>query len=165
MRFLTNSLKGREPMLIDPAKAADHAALADKFGFTDVLAQLFGAAPEPYILENGTGVIPVAGVIGKGLSPLEKMMGSADVDAVMAAIDQMTANPSVQRIAFHVSSPGGTVTGVEELANKIRGLKVDDGLHGQRDGFRRLLDRVCCGPRHRGPVGHGRFHRRLHGHP
>ena len=124
MRFLTNSLKGREPMLIDPAKAADHAALADKFGFTDVLAQLFGAAPEPYILENGTGVIPVAGVIGKGLSPLEKMMGSADVDAVMAAIDQMTANPSVQRIAFHVSSPGGTVTGVEELANKIRGLKV-----------------------------------------
>ena len=112
MRFLTNSLKGREPMLIDPAKASDHAALAEKFGFTDMLAQLFGAAPEPYILENGTGVIPIAGVIGKGLSPLEKMMGSADVDAVSEAIDKMVANPSVQRIAFHISSPGGTVTGV-----------------------------------------------------
>jgi len=124
MRFLTNSLKGREPMLIDPAKASDHAALGEKFGFTDMLAQLFGAAPEPYVLENGTGVIPVAGVIGKGLSPLEKMMGSADVDAVSEAIDKMTSNPSVQRIAFHISSPGGTVTGVEELANKIRGLKL-----------------------------------------
>ena len=124
MRFLTNGLKGREPLLIDPTRASDHAALGEKFGFTDMLAQLFGAAPEPYILEDGTGVIPVAGVIGKGLSPLEKMMGSADVDAIMSAIDQMTANPVVKRIAFHVSSPGGTVTGVEELANKIRGLKM-----------------------------------------
>ena len=123
-KFLLNGLKGREPLLIDPAKASDHAAIAEKFGFTDVLAQLFGAAPEPYVLENGTGVIPVAGVIGKGLSPLEKMMGSADIEVISEAIDQMTANPAVQRIAFHVSSPGGTVTGVEELANKIRGLKV-----------------------------------------
>ena len=123
-KFLLNGLKGREPLLIDPAKASDHAALAEKFGFTDMLAQLFGAAPEPYVLENGTGVIPIAGVIGKGLSPLEKMMGSADVDAVSEAIDKMVANPNVQRIAFHVSSPGGTVTGVEELANKVRGLKV-----------------------------------------
>jgi signal peptide peptidase SppA len=124
MRFLTNGLKGREPLLIDPTRASDHAALGDKFGFTDMLAQLFGAAPVPYILENGTGVIPVAGVIGKGLSPLEKMMGSCDMEDVCDAIDQMTANPSVQRIAFHISSPGGTVTGVEELANKVRGLKV-----------------------------------------
>ena len=124
MRFLTNGLKGREPLLIDPTRASDHAALGEKFGFTDMLAQLFGAAPEPYILEDGTGVIPIAGVIGKGLSPLERMMGSTDVDVVMEQIDQMSANPSVQRIAFHVSSPGGTVTGVEELANKVRGLKV-----------------------------------------
>lgn len=124
MRFLTNGLKGREPLLIDPTRASDHAALAEKFGFTDMLAQLFGAAPVPYILENGTGVIPLAGVIGKGLSPLEKMMGSCDMEDVCDAIDQMTANPSVQRVAFHIASPGGTVTGVEELANKVRGLKV-----------------------------------------
>jgi len=123
-KFLLNGLKGREPLLIDPAKASDHAALAEKFGFTDMLAQLFGAAPEPYVLENGTGVIPIVGVIGKGLSPLERMMGSSDVDSVSEAIDKMAVNPAVERIAFHVSSPGGTVTGVEELANKIRGLKV-----------------------------------------
>ena len=38
-KFLLNGLKGREPLLIDPAKASDHAALAEKFGFTDMLAQ------------------------------------------------------------------------------------------------------------------------------
>ena len=118
-KFLLNGLKGREPLLIDPAKASDHAALAEKFGFTDILAQLFGAAPEPYVLENGTGVMPVVGEIGKGLSPLEKMMGSTDVDAVSEAIDNMAENPAVKRIAFHVSSPGGTVTVVEELADRL----------------------------------------------
>jgi signal peptide peptidase SppA len=121
MRFLTNGLSGREPLLIDPAKAKDHAVLAEKFGFTDMLAQLFGVAPKPYV-QNGVGIIPVVGVIGKGLSPLEKMMGASDVNDLADAVDAFAANPEVEKVAFQISSPGGTVTGVEELANKIRGL-------------------------------------------
>ena len=122
MRFLTNGLSGREPLLIDPAKAKDHAVLAEKFGFTDMLAQLFGVAPAPYIVD-GVGVIPIAGVIGgPRLSPLEKMMGAVDVADISATIDAMAADPAVEKIAFNISSPGGTVTGVEELANKIRDL-------------------------------------------
>ncbi len=121
MRFLSHALKGREPMLIDPSKAQDHAALAEKFGFSDMLAQLFGVAPAPYI-QDGVGVIPIAGVIGKGLSPLERMMGAVDVNEISATVDAMAADPAVEKIAFNISSPGGTVTGVEELANKIRDL-------------------------------------------
>jgi signal peptide peptidase SppA len=121
MRFLTNGLSGREPLLIDPTKAKDHAVLAEKFGFTDMLAQLFGVAPKPYVVD-GIGIIPVVGVIGKGLSPLEKMMGAVDINDLSDQVDAMAADPAVEKIAFHVSSPGGTVTGVEELANKIRNL-------------------------------------------
>jgi len=121
MRFLTNGLSGREPLLIDPTKAKDHAVLAEKFGFTDMLAQLFGVAPKPYVVD-GIGIIPVVGVIGKGLSPLEKMMGAVDINDLSNQVDAMAADPAVEKIAFHVSSPGGTVTGVEELANKIRNL-------------------------------------------
>jgi len=121
MRFLTNGLSGREPLLIDPAKAKDHAVLAEKFGFTDMLAQLFGVAPKPYVVD-GIGIVPVVGVIGKGLSPLEKMMGASDVNDLADAVDAFAANPEVEKVAFQISSPGGTVTGVEELANKIRGL-------------------------------------------
>ena len=122
MRFLTNGLSGREPLLIDPAKAKDHAVLAEKFGFTDMLAQLFGVAPKPYVTADGIGVIPVVGVIGKGLSPLEKMMGAVDVNDLADTVDAFAANPEVEKIALQVSSPGGTVTGVEELANKVRSL-------------------------------------------
>jgi signal peptide peptidase SppA len=121
MRFLTNGLSGREPLLIDPTKAKDHAVLAEKFGFTDMLAQLFGVAPKPYVVD-GIGIVPVVGVIGKGLSPLEKMMGAVDINDLSDQVDAMAADPAVEKIAFHVSSPGGTVTGVEELANKIRNL-------------------------------------------
>ena len=122
MRFLTNGLSGREPLLIDPSKAKDHAVLAEKFGFTDMLAQLFGVAPKPYVTADGIGVIPVVGVIGKSLSPLEKMMGAVDVNEISDAVDAFAANPDVQKIALQVSSPGGTVTGVEELANKVRAI-------------------------------------------
>jgi signal peptide peptidase SppA len=122
MRFLTNGLSGREALLIDPAKAKDHAILAEKFGFTDMLAQLFGAAPQPYVVD-GVGVVPIVGVIGKGLSPLEKMMGAVDVNDVSAAIDLMASDPAVEKVALQISSPGGTVTGVEELANKVRNLE------------------------------------------
>jgi signal peptide peptidase SppA len=122
MRFLLNGLNGREALLIDPAKANDHRILAEKFGFTDMLAQLFGEVPKAYIAEDGTGVIPIAGVIGKGLSPIEKMTGAVDVNAIAEAIDEYCMNPQVTRIAFQVSSPGGTVTGVEELANKVRNI-------------------------------------------
>ena len=61
-------------------------------------------------------------MIGKGLSPLEKMMGAVDVNDLSDQVDAMAADPAVEKIAFQVSSPGGTVTGVEELANKIRNL-------------------------------------------
>jgi signal peptide peptidase SppA len=121
MRFLTNGLSGREPLLIDPTKAKDHAVLAEKFGFTDMLAQLFGVAPKPYVVD-GIGIIPVVGVIGKGLSPLEKMMGAVDVNEISEALDAFAANPEVEKVALQISSPGGTVTGVEELANKVRNL-------------------------------------------
>jgi signal peptide peptidase SppA len=122
MRFLLNGLNGREALLIDPAKANDHRVLAEKFGFTDMLAQLFGEVPKAYIAEDGTGVIPIAGVIGKSLSPLEKMTGAVDVSDIADTIDEYATNPQVTRIAFQVSSPGGTVTGVEELANKVRNI-------------------------------------------
>ena len=124
MRFLNNVLKGRESLLIDPAKAQDFAAVAEKFGFSDMISKLLGARPEAYVTENGVGVIPISGVIGKGLSPLEKMVGAVDVNDIADQIDVFENDPAVSRIAFDISSPGGTVTGVEELAKKIRGISV-----------------------------------------
>jgi ClpP class serine protease len=123
MRFLTNGLKGREPLLIDPSKAADYSARLDKYAFSDVLAKLLGERPVAYVTPDGKGVIPVDGVIGRGVSPLEAMLGAADVNAISAAIDAFEADPSVKKVAFRYNTPGGTVAGVPELAAKMRRMK------------------------------------------
>ena len=150
-RFLTNGLSGREPLLIDPAKAKAHADLSEKFGFTDIISKLFGETPQPYIVDN-VGVIPIAGVIGKNLTPIEKMMGAVDVNDISAQIDSMIGLPEVSKIAFQVSSPGGTVTGVEELANKIRGIQrptmayTDSEMASAAYWLASAADRVVASP-------------------
>ena len=122
MRFLTKAL-GREPLLIDPAKATDYVARFDKYAFSDVLAKLFGERPQAYVTPEGVGVIPIDGPIGRGVSPIEAMLGASDVNTIGQTIDAFEADPSVRKIAFRVNSPGGTVAGVPELAAKMRRMK------------------------------------------
>jgi len=65
------------------------------------------------------GVIPLRGVIGKGLSRLEALTGAADVDEFTTAIEAMEDDEEVEYIVVDISSPGGTVTGVEEAASML----------------------------------------------
>jgi protease-4 len=123
MRNLIKAINGHRPFLVDYNIAKEHLELKSKQGFTDLLSQIFGEAPKPYQTPGGTYVIPVMGMIGKGLSPLEAI-GSADVEKIDDQIDEaLAANP--KRILFHINSDGGTVDGVEELAEKIRSLPVE----------------------------------------
>lgn len=123
MRSLIKAINGHRPFLVDYQIAKEHLELKSKQGFSDLLSQIFGETPKPYQTPGGTYVIPVMGMIGKGLSPLEAI-GSADVEKIDDQIDEaLAANP--KRILFHINSDGGTVEGVEELAAKIRSLPVD----------------------------------------
>ena len=131
MRFLQNGLKGREILAIDPHRAADAKTLADKYAFSDIIAKLLGDRPQAYVRNDGIGVIPIDGVIGRGISPLESMLGAADIDTISEAIDAFEANPAVKKIAFRVNSPGGTVTGVPELASKIRRMSKPTMAYGE----------------------------------
>lgn len=75
-------------------------------------------------LFEGVAVVPIHGPIIKGASGLEKwwLSGTShediaeDIDAAMDA--------GVQAVVFNVDSPGGTVSGTPELAEKIANLPV-----------------------------------------
>lgn len=121
MRSLIKAINGQKVFLVDYQIAKQHLATTEKLGFTDLISKFFGEAPKPYQV-GSTYVIPVVGMIGKGLSPIEAI-GAADVDVLDDWIDQaVAANP--KQIVFNINSDGGTVDGVEELASKIRGLKI-----------------------------------------
>jgi ClpP class serine protease len=121
MRSLIKAIQGHKVFLVDYQIAQQHLATTEKLGFTDLLTKWLGESPKPYQI-GSTYVIPVAGMIGKGLSPIEAI-GATDVEVLDDWIDQAVA-ANAKQIVFNIDSDGGTVDGVEELASKIRGLKV-----------------------------------------
>jgi ClpP class serine protease len=73
----------------------------------------------PYVVD-GIGCIPIDGVIGKGLSPLEQMLGCVDIDRVRQVLDAWKDRADVMEILFKFDTGGGTTTGLQELAKQIR---------------------------------------------
>ncbi|MFA5262363.1 MAG: S49 family peptidase [Opitutaceae bacterium] len=66
------------------------------------------------------GVVEISGIIGKRLDSMETECGGCDLDSVEADIRNAVADPLVKSIVLYFDSPGGSVTGVPELADKIR---------------------------------------------
>jgi len=112
-------------MLCDPIKAANHLKYAEKYGVIDgVLDMFFNPIVKPYVTQGGTGVINLSGFLAMGLTKFDKMTGATDMGDIGDAIDEMLANPAVKRIAFEIDSPGGTVVGTPELADKIASIPL-----------------------------------------
>ena len=86
------------------------------------IASLFGGEEKTDIVDivDNVGVIAIDGVIGKRVSSLQKSSGVVDVDEIQEKMMELVANESIDGIVLDISSPGGTVTGVPELAEYIR---------------------------------------------
>jgi len=124
MKCIIDGLSG-EPMLCDPIKAANHLKYAEKYGVIDgVLDMFFNPIVKPYVTQGGTAVIPVQGFLAMGLTKFDRMTGASDMGDIGDAIDEMLANPAVKRIGFEIDSPGGTVVGTPELADKIASIPL-----------------------------------------
>jgi protease-4 len=131
MYALSNAFKTFMPMLIEPAKAKAYLDKVAELSPTDLKAgddledmmeMLFG--PRPMLIKSGDiAVIPVKGVIGSGLTELEKMMGATDVEDIQEMLEDAERDPGVEIIIFDFDTPGGTVTGVPEMAARIRNCK------------------------------------------
>jgi len=67
----------------------------------------------------GVACVPLYGVLGKNISLMEAMCGGVDVGTVSAAITACNADPRVLAIVLDIASPGGSVTGIPELAQQV----------------------------------------------
>lgn len=85
-------------------------------------ADLLCPSSAPYI-EDGMGIIPMVGVIGKNISRMEKMMGCCDIAEMSDTLDLWENRDDVTEIVFDVDSGGGSTVGLEEMAKKIRKYK------------------------------------------
>ena len=72
------------------------------------------------ITDDGIGIVSISGVMGQHVDALEKMSGITDVAEVAEAVETLAADGAVRGMVLAFDSPGGTVTGVPELAATIR---------------------------------------------
>lgn len=72
------------------------------------------------VMAEGILVVPVHGVCARYLSAMETDCGGLDLNDTEKTLREAQADPRVQGIVLHFNSPGGTVTGIPELASLIR---------------------------------------------
>ena len=111
--------------------AAGPALSAEEHLPTRTRAQVgaLAAAARP----SAIAVVPVFGIIGKRLSELETACGGVDLENIESALAAAVADPRIREIVIHFDSPGGVVTGVPELAAKIRAWRDTKPIHAFTD--------------------------------
>jgi hypothetical protein len=133
MRNLTKDIKANRPLLIQPEQAAAYLERTTKVDlplgaklsdFSDMLAAMFG---EPATLEvfPPYAIVPIKGVISKNVSEMDALCGACDIETVEEMLEAAERDASVKTVILVIDSPGGTSTGVPELANRIKNFSKE----------------------------------------
>ena len=127
------SYVGRSLWAITPEKMAEMVPALIRHAKGDKLSaeelQAFVGRNEQPSAPNKRGVvavIPVRGVIAHRMNALEDSSGGVSCEKISAMIDMVAADPNIGTIVYDVDTPGGTVSGLQELSAKmfaLRGMK------------------------------------------
>lgn len=92
-----------------------------KLDAEEVLAMTRAKTPAS---RSGTvAVLPLHGVIAQRMDMLTAMSGGTSTEQFAAAFDEAVADEGVSAIVIDINSPGGSVSGVPELAARIRAAR------------------------------------------
>jgi signal peptide peptidase SppA len=112
-------LLNEHPLAILPAKLEQIDAFL-QYRFNGGPAVEFEAAAAPaYNMQGSVAVIPVFGAISKRMNMMSAMSGGTSTELLAAQIRQAVADPGVRAVVLAIDSPGGSVYGVQELADTI----------------------------------------------
>lgn len=90
----------------------------------EIQAAMMGSdSPFEAETSSGVAVIPVYGVISQRLTLMAEICGGTSCDLLTSQLRAAVADPSVSSIVLDIDSPGGSVTGVPELAAEIMKLR------------------------------------------
>jgi signal peptide peptidase SppA len=76
-----------------------------------------------YSVVGRVGVINVMGILLPHADAIDRMFGCIGCDDIGQQIDAAVADKSLTKVVLRIDSPGGSVYGTQELADKIRGLR------------------------------------------
>jgi signal peptide peptidase SppA len=111
-----------ESKLLAILEVIDARAAGFKFDTETIAARIeeAGGQKQPVNRSSGlTAVIPIVGVIQHRMDMLSEMSGGTSTQAIGKALDMALADDRIRSIVLEIDSPGGSVAGVAELADKI----------------------------------------------
>lgn len=112
-----------KPWMITPESHRAVRQLVERAMAGGVKAQeregMFGPLPSMTVGPNGIARIPVVGVLGRGLSPIEKSCGACSYDDVQTDIIECRSDSRITGVILEIDSPGGAVNGLYELGDEI----------------------------------------------
>lgn len=77
----------------------------------------------PKAVRGSIAVLPVHGTISQRIGMMEEASGGVGADELGAEFDSLINDPNVGAVVFDISSPGGSVYGVGELAAKVHAAR------------------------------------------
>jgi len=81
---------------------------------------LYGNVIErPELSSDGIMIIPIKGIVARGLGRLGEICGYVDPDKIAVAVLEASENPSVRGIILKIDSPGGSVLGTGDAAESV----------------------------------------------
>lgn len=83
------------------------------------LGRPLNSEPKGYELQGGVAILPIDGVIGKKMNLFTRISGGVSTDLVGREFDRAMADPQVKSIILAIDSPGGTIDGTPNLAEKV----------------------------------------------
>ncbi len=88
-----------------------------------VQTQILDASPvdssNPSVKGNKVAVIPVQGTIAHRMNLMNSVSGGVSTEALGKQFDTLSNDPNISTIILDIDSPGGAVSGVQELSNQI----------------------------------------------
>lgn len=114
---------------IDPSKLSEiisilaFRASGGRFTAEEIEARIGARAPVARQQGGNVAVVPIRGVIAHRMGSMDDSSGGTSCERISAMLRQAMADGSVGTVVLDVDSPGGTVTGVSELAHEIADLR------------------------------------------
>lgn len=91
--------------------------------------------PARYEVEGGVAIIPIEGVLAQKMNLFAAISGGTSTQLIERDFKAAMDDPAVKSILLYVDSPGGEVSGVQELAQVIEGGRGKKPLVAFTDGI------------------------------
>jgi len=112
-----------EPRALETICAVINRRLAgEQVDLLDISAKLgrpLANEKQPITIVGGVAVIDISGPLARSMNLMHDISGGTSTQVVGAQLERAIADPSVHGIVLAIDSPGGTVAGTQELADRI----------------------------------------------